>query len=158
MNLNFNRVDNRLLAAKWSLIPGGGQVYNKQLWKTPIIYGLLGTTAFLYVRNEKDYLSIIESINIACPMGLGQGQCIIDPNNSNPSSLFSSLQIKKERFDRNRRALQISGIGFFSLQIIDAYLSANRRAKGKIRSSKKVSPLMNLNLVGGTSYGLLIDF
>src|SRR5689334_16330802 len=35
----------RKAAIRSALIPGWGQVYNKRIWKVPIIYGALGTTA-----------------------------------------------------------------------------------------------------------------
>ncbi len=38
-----------------AIIPGWGQIYNKKYWKLPLVYGALGTTAFLFFRNLKQY-------------------------------------------------------------------------------------------------------
>ncbi len=36
-----------------SIIPGGGQVYNRKYWKLPIIYGLMGTSSYFIYRCAK---------------------------------------------------------------------------------------------------------
>jgi hypothetical protein len=47
---------NPKLAMKRSLmVPGWGQVYNKQIWKVPIIYAGLGITASVFTYNLKTY-------------------------------------------------------------------------------------------------------
>jgi hypothetical protein len=47
---------NPKLAMKRSLmVPGWGQVYNKQIWKVPIIYAGLGITASVFSYNLKTY-------------------------------------------------------------------------------------------------------
>src|SRR5688572_19544126 len=38
-----------------AVLPGWGQAYNKKYWKIPIIYGALGTTAFIFRYNLKTY-------------------------------------------------------------------------------------------------------
>ncbi len=38
-----------------AIIPGWGQINNKKYWKLPIVYGALGTTAYLFNRNIKQY-------------------------------------------------------------------------------------------------------
>jgi hypothetical protein len=38
-----------------AIIPGWGQIYNKKYWKLPLVYGALGTTAYLFFRNLKQY-------------------------------------------------------------------------------------------------------
>ena len=38
-----------------TVLPGYGQVYNKQYWKLPILYGTLGTGLALYLHENKTY-------------------------------------------------------------------------------------------------------
>ena len=41
------------VALRWSIIPGGGQIYNKQAWKVPIIYGALAGMSYFIYDNYK---------------------------------------------------------------------------------------------------------
>ena len=36
-----------------TVVPGYGQIYNKQYWKLPILYGLVGTGLGLYIHENK---------------------------------------------------------------------------------------------------------
>lgn len=38
-----------------AVMPGYGQIYNKQYWKLPILYGALGTGLALYIHENKTY-------------------------------------------------------------------------------------------------------
>ena len=38
-----------------TVLPGYGQIYNKQYWKLPILYGLVGTGLGLYIHENKTY-------------------------------------------------------------------------------------------------------
>jgi hypothetical protein len=38
-----------------AIIPGWGQAYNRQIWKIPIVYAALGTTAGVFVYNIQNY-------------------------------------------------------------------------------------------------------
>ncbi|MCD6555889.1 MAG: hypothetical protein J7K64_01725 [Bacteroidales bacterium] len=38
-----------------AVLPGAGQVYNQKYWKVPIVYSALGTAAFLFQYNNKQY-------------------------------------------------------------------------------------------------------
>lgn len=38
-----------------AVLPGYGQVYNKQYWKLPVLYGTLGTGLALYLHENKTY-------------------------------------------------------------------------------------------------------
>lgn len=42
-------------AMRSAILPGLGQIYNKSYWKLPIIYGALGTTAYIFSYNLKTY-------------------------------------------------------------------------------------------------------
>lgn len=45
----------KIAATRSAILPGLGQIYNKKYWKLPIVYGALGTTAFVFAYNLKNY-------------------------------------------------------------------------------------------------------
>jgi hypothetical protein len=48
----------RKAAIRSAILPGWGQVYNRKIWKVPIVYGALGTTAGIFMFNLKQYKDI----------------------------------------------------------------------------------------------------
>lgn len=42
-------------AALWALVPGGGQIYNHDYWKLPLVYGALGGMAYLVIHNHSRF-------------------------------------------------------------------------------------------------------
>ena len=46
-----------------TVLPGYGQVYNKQYWKLPILYGLVGTGLGLYIHENKTYKPLRRQYN-----------------------------------------------------------------------------------------------
>jgi len=45
----------RKAAIRSAILPGWGQVYNKKYWKLPIVYGALGTSAYIFFFNLQTY-------------------------------------------------------------------------------------------------------
>ena len=43
-------------AMLWSIIPGGGQIYNKKYWKVPIVYGLLDASCYFLTKYASDMM------------------------------------------------------------------------------------------------------
>jgi hypothetical protein len=48
----------RKAAIRSAILPGWGQTYNRKYWKIPIVYGALGTTAYIVNVNLKQYREI----------------------------------------------------------------------------------------------------
>jgi len=50
-------------AALWSLIPGGGQVYNGQIWKAPIFAGSIVGLSIYALKRRSDYNKHYDTYN-----------------------------------------------------------------------------------------------
>lgn len=46
-----------------TVIPGYGQIYNKQYWKLPVLYGLVGTGLAMYFHENKTYKPLKRAYN-----------------------------------------------------------------------------------------------
>ncbi len=111
---------------KSMILPGWGQVVNRQTWKVPLIYGMLGGLAYYSMvmdQNYRDYRAAF--YNSQHPDGdqrFGQTPDYIDVH-QNPESLRYSRNTY-----RNRRDLTFIGIALaYGLNIIDAYVFAHMR-------------------------------
>jgi hypothetical protein len=107
-----------------AMLPGWGQVYNRQVWKVPLVYGALGTTAGIFIYNLNNY------------KGLRQAYILLsdkDPNNDTlVKSKYAILSINSIQFYRNefRRNVDYSVLAFliaWGLNVVDATVSAHLR-------------------------------
>ena len=112
-------------AAMWSIIPGGGQIYNKK-WafiKVPIVYGALGTTIYLTSFNQKLYRKFkAADYNIR------------NSEKNNPQSGFSDIpnntsstrlrEIRDAYFKRTQQMYILTGITYL-LAAAEAFTSAH---------------------------------
>ncbi len=108
------------------ILPGWGQVVNRQVWKVPIIYGMLaGLTYYSIIQdqNYRDYrAAFYNSQSINGDERFGPTPPHIDPN-QNPES----LRFARNQY-RNRRDLTFVGIVLaYGLNVVDAYVFAHMR-------------------------------
>ncbi len=101
-----------------AIVPGLGQIYNKQYWKLPILYG--GAIAIgHFIKYNNDLYNSFRNAYIANTEGT------LDP--AGPFGRFSveALQRNAERFKRNRDFMVIMGAVYYLVQIIDAHVAAH---------------------------------
>jgi hypothetical protein len=104
-------------AALYSLIPGGGQIYNRRYWKAPIVYAGMGGLYFLSLDNRKRYTSFKTAYELAL-----QGK------EHAYSSLNLPPSVLRNARDEARKSLEESYIflGLIYLaQIAEAYVDAH---------------------------------
>lgn len=101
-----------------AIVPGLGQVYNKQYWKVPIVYGAIGTSVYLYLDNKKKY-NIYRDEYKNRLMGY----------NSEFSYLYKlsdkQLMDAQKVYKRNMNLSALFAVGFYVLNIIDANVAAS---------------------------------
>ncbi len=116
----------RSVMYKSLILPGWGQITNRQAWKVPIIYGLLtGVTAYTIYSNDRYQgykAAYYNSIEGNTDQRFGPTPDYIPVGQ--PSELYRS---NRNTF-RNRRDLSIIGIFLvYGLNIADAYIFAHLR-------------------------------
>jgi len=108
-------------------IPGWGQVVNRQVWKVPLIYGMLGGLTWYNIYLTKKYhdyrAAFFNANNDEINPDFGPTPDYI-PEDTNPNQLKSS----RDRF-RNRRDFMYIVIGLaYGLNALDAYIFAHLRS------------------------------
>jgi hypothetical protein len=115
--VELSTLDPKKAAMYSAVLPGLGQVYNKQYWKVPLIYGgavIIGH----YIRYQDRLYNSFRSAYFA--------ETDADPGTINPYPVSSDvLQSNAERLRRDRDYLMIIGGIFYLLQIVDAHVSAH---------------------------------
>lgn len=101
-----------------AIFPGLGQMYNKQYWKLPIVYGgaiVIGH----FIKYNNDYYNAFRNAWLA--------ETDDDENTVNPFPRFgsSALQTNAERFKRDRDFMIIIGVAYYLLTIVEAHVAAH---------------------------------
>jgi hypothetical protein len=107
------------------MLPGWGQVTNRQIWKVPLVYGLLGGITFFSISSHNSYTDYK-----AAYYNAASGN---DDQRFGPTPAYlegappESLRFNRN-FYRNRRDFSFILIGLaYGLNILDAYIFAHFR-------------------------------
>lgn len=127
-DLNPALPDPNSVLYKSMILPGWGQIVNRQAWKVPVIYGLLGGLGYYSVHLTKkyhDYRAAYYNLNPDTPGDFRFGQT---PSYISENANLQELRNLRNSF-RNRRDLVYVGIVLaYGLNIVDAYVFAHMRS------------------------------
>ena len=102
-------------AVLYSLIPGGGQIYNGRYWKVPIIYGGLILAGGWVVKNQNLYLEYKEeAIN----------RFNNDTTINFPELSDTEVLNNKDFYERKRNLNIFLFVGIYVLNLVDATVDA----------------------------------
>jgi Family of unknown function (DUF5683) len=132
-----------------AIVPGLGQLYNRQYWKIPVVYAGAGIAAYFITKNLKDYQTYrkayIGRINNPYPTDQFVGIYTTDQ--------LQTLQNDYEKY--LDLAVLFSGIGF-AMQIMDAVTSAHLKNFDISRDiSLKIKPV---GVPGGMGIGVALSY
>lgn len=108
----------RIALRKSAMLPGLGQVYNKRWWKVPLIYGGFVGVGLVFEFNQRQYKIFLKEAQYR----------EINPGKTEnplyaPYSREGIISIK-DSYRRNRDLSILAGVGFYAIQLIDAYVDA----------------------------------
>jgi len=132
-----------------ALLPGLGQLYNRQYWKVPVVYVGIGAAGYFFVKNLNNYQSYrkayISRIN--------------NPNYTDKyTGIYTPEQLQQLQNDYNKYldlTVLLSAVGY-TLQVLDAITSAHLKNFDISRDiSMRLSPVATPQGVG---LGLVMNF
>lgn len=126
-----------LAAVLYSVVPGGGQIYNGSYWKVPIVWGVQAYFVYEWIANNKLYRSAQQELSDSIAAG--------DPFTSqdpNVRSLETLIGLRNSALD-NRDSYAWYIAGAYLLSMLDAYVDAEL-------SGFDVSPTLGATPTGKT--------
>ncbi len=102
-----------------AILPGAGQIYNKQYWKVPIVWGAIGISASQLVSSLKSFNEAKRGYILAADTIVGNEL----PQFSNYT--LGDLQRRTDLFRRNRDLSYACVAIFYLLNIVDASVGAH---------------------------------
>lgn len=105
-----------------TVFPGLGQIYNKRYWKTPIVWGVLGGSIFMYIDTNNNYQQFRTAFK--------RRQAGFTDDEFNGEGVFpflsnSVLENQQERFQEDRDLWLVVSIAMYILNIVDANVDAH---------------------------------
>lgn len=137
-----------------AIIPGWGQIYNRQIWKVPFVYGAIGTTVGIFIYNVKGYRDLRRSYILKTDTSLA--------NNSEIPYRYSTLEANSLKFYRDefRRNVDYSVLAFliaWGLNVVDATVSAHLR-QFDVSDDLTIKFKPTLSPTGTVGFGLVMNF
>ncbi len=117
--INHNPLRPSKAAFYSAILPGLGQVYNKDYWKVPLVYAAIGTTTYLYIHNNNQYHRVRDAYKRRLA-GFNDDEFQGDQFLDNQRLIDAQRQ-----FQRNRDLSLLITVGFYILNIVEANVAAH---------------------------------
>ncbi|MCH8535316.1 MAG: DUF5683 domain-containing protein, partial [Flavobacteriaceae bacterium] len=132
-----------------AVVPGLGQIYNRSYWKVPLVYAAIGTTAYFFIENNKQYNTYRNAYKQRITGQIDEFDGVLTNQN---------LIDAQKQFRSNRDLSLLLVFGAYMLNIIDANVDAHLQ---QFNVSENLSLKPNAQqdfLTGGLNFGLSLNF
>ena len=117
--LNEPKVYDPKKALLWSIIPGGGQVYNRRWWKVPLVFSAFSGVAAVLNFNSSNYNRFETAYQQALAGETHEFSGTI--------TSISSLKGFRDNFNKTRQTSYFYLVGIYLLQGVEAYVDTQLR-------------------------------
>lgn len=112
-------------AIRSAIIPGWGQIYNKKYWKLPIVYGALGTAAYVFFFNLSTYKELKHAVIIR---STGDSNLIHTLSPIYQGIDYNALKNYRNEYRQNIDYSVLVFILLWGLQVADAAVDAHLKS------------------------------
>lgn len=103
-------------ALRWSILPGGGQVYNRQAWKVPVIYAAFAGMGYAIYHNY----GLMDTFRDEYLYRVNHSDTPLDPDYASYST--SNIYSLYNSYNKTFQLMIIVTAGIYALNLIDAYV------------------------------------
>lgn len=126
LDTSAKKFNPRVATFRSAVLPGWGQAYNKKYWKIPIVYGALGTTAYIFFQNLKTYKLLKQAVIYRSDTSIHDPNALIDPRFRNLTT--ESIRRNRNIYRQNIDYSVLFFIVFWGLNVADATVDAHLKA------------------------------
>ncbi len=102
-------------------LPGTGQIYNKKIWKAPIIYAGMGGMIYFLDDSSTKYVAYRNAYKRSISEGSSTFQSpLIEPNLSS-----AALKIQRDKYEKRRTLSYIGTFAVYGLFALEAFVDAH---------------------------------
>jgi hypothetical protein len=121
---SLRRAERRRITRRSAMVPGWGQINNKQAYKVPVIYGGLGFITYLFFDNLNTYRELRQAFIYMSDTIPGNDDLI--PEQFRPLSP-NSVRFYRDQFRQNVDYSVLAFIILWGLNVVDATVFAHLR-------------------------------
>jgi hypothetical protein len=104
-----------------AVVPGGGQVYNRQYWKAPLAVGAVGAAGYFLYDNTTEYRRFRDAYRLR----VDGDPTTIDEFASNPNATAAQLVEIRDQYRKWMEQSYIAVGVVYALQVLEAYTAAH---------------------------------
>lgn len=141
-----------------AVFPGLGQIYNKRYWKTPIVWGAIGTAIYAYGWNDTRYDRFRAAFKRRQAGFTDDEFYDLNGDGSGPDLDQTDLQNEQERYQRDRDLMLLVSVALYALNIVDANVDAHlKQFNVDDDLSFDMQPYLNLDpITSNPNYGMAV--
>ena len=141
--------DPRKATLRSAILPGWGQAYNREYWKIPLVYGVIGVPVGFYFYNNSWYKKTKKAYEIRVTNDTSRfGE--IDPKLSNLDA--SNLRFYRNTFRKDRDYSILYTLVAWGLNVVDATVFGHLKDFDVSDDlSLRIKPVINTSVQGGSA-------
>jgi Family of unknown function (DUF5683) len=147
----------RTAAMRSLYCPGLGQIYNRQYWKVPIVYGALAGVVLGYSWNDRrynNYVSVYKTMYDGTTLIKSKAEVYLQGSKTYQQLTLDQITRGKDFYRRWRDLNVIIFVGVWALNAVDANVTAHLKTFDMSDDiSIRIEPKIDVNPYGGGVFG-----
>ncbi len=107
-------------ALLWSVVPGGGQIYNRRWWKLPLVYGAFVGIGYAIDYNQSRYRRLKTALDL-------KRQDMEHEFTGTTLDDVDRLRVLRDEYDKNTQLSYVGIVFVYALQTVEAFVDAHLR-------------------------------